>query len=446
MSSNNSISTYDSLLFEPGWEESFRFGVKNSVPVSFSLKVLKFLNLTNTFNYYENWYPYTIRKDWSNDTLVDGNDTIVGYINQDTVRSFRAARQFSYTAGLSTKIYGMFQFKKGPVTAIRHVLTPSVSFTYRPDFGTEYWGYWKDVQYNDEGDTRRYSIFEGSLYGGPADGKSGNVSFSLSNNLEMKVRSRSDTITGTKKVKLIDNFSITTSYDIARDSLNWAPLVLNGRTTLFKKLNVTYASIWNPYAVDSSGNQINKFEWEVSKKLFRMTNTKWSFGLSYRISQSDFKKGKEKDDALEKEEQPDFLDQYPEQEVQDIIDNPNAYIDWNNPWSITFTYNLWFANNPKYINYEQENVRTRVNTIGVVGDVSITPKWKLQFRTGYDFEDKGFTYTGIDVYRDLHCWEMFFSWIPLGDRKSWNFGINVKASILQDMKYSRKKDFRDSYR
>ena len=446
MSSNNSISTYDSLLFEPGWEESFKFGVKNSVPVTLSFNVLKFFNFNNSFNYSEKWYPYTIRKDWSNDTLFNENDTTVGYLVTDTVRGFRAAREFSYTAGLSTKIYGMFQFKKGPVTAIRHVITPSVSFTYRPDFGTEFWGYWKDVQYNNEGDMQRYSIFKDNLYGGPADGKSGAVTFSLSNNLEMKVRSRKDTITGTKKVKLIDNFSISTSYDIARDSLNWSPLVLSGRTTLFKKLNITYASTWNPYAVDSSGYSINKFEWEVNKKLFRMTNTKWNFGLSYRISQSDFKKGKEKEEAQKEEDAPNFLDQYPEQEVRDVLDNPNAYIDWNNPWSLTFTYTLWFANNPKYINYEQENVRTRVNTLGVIGDVSITPKWKLQFRTGYDFEDKGFANTGIDVYRDLHCWEMFFSWIPMGAWKSWNFGINVKASILQDMKYSRKKDFRDSYR
>jgi len=446
MNANNQIATHDSLLFEPGWMDDFRFGVKNNIPVSFSINLLKFFNLTNSFNYSEKWYPWTIRKDWVNDTLFSGNDTIIGYVETDTVRSFKAARQFSYTAGISTRVYGMYQFKKGPVTAIRHVLTPSVSFTYRPDFGSEFWGYWQDVQYNSEGDIQRYSIFQGTLYGGPPDGKSGTVSFSLNNNLEMKVRSRKDTITGTKKVKLIDNFSIATSYDVARDSLNWNPLVLSGRTTLFKKLNITYSSIWNPYAVDSLGRVIDKFEWEVSKKLFRMQNTTWNFGFSFRLSQSDFKKGREKEEALKDEEAPEFLDQYPEQEVRDVLDNPNAYIDWNNPWSITFTYNLRFSNTPRYINYETGDVRSTVQTLGVIGDVNITPKWKLQFRTGYDFETRDFTYTSIDVYRDLHCWEMFFSWIPTGTRKSWNFGINVKASILQDMKYSRKKDFRDSYR
>ncbi|OQX77109.1 MAG: hypothetical protein B6D64_08780 [Bacteroidetes bacterium 4484_276] len=167
--------------------------------------------------------------------------------------------------------------------------------------------------------------------------------------------------------------------------------------------------------------------------------------MSFRISQSDFKKGKEKEQQKPTDNSA-LLDQYPEQEVMDILDNPDLYIDWNNPWSITFTYSLRFSNNPRYINFEPEDVRTTVNSLGVVGDLSITPKWKLQFRTGYDFETREFTYTSIDVFRDLHCWEMFLNWIPTGSRKSWNFGINVKASILRDMKYNRKKDFRDSYR
>jgi len=445
MNADNRIATKDTLLFEPGWEDDFKYGAKHTIPLSVSVKALKHFTLTNGVSYTEKWYPYTMRKSWVNDTLFTENDTTVGYVQTDTVRGFKAARQFSYTAGISTRLYGMYQFKKGPVTAIRHVLTPSVSFNYRPDFGSDYWGYWDDVQYNNEGDYTRYSIFEGSLYGGPPDGKSGTVSFSLTNNLEMKVRSKNDTVTGTKKVMLIDNFTISSGYDIARDSLNWNPLRLSGRTKLFNKLNITYSSSWDPYAVDSAGRTINEFEWTVNKKLFRLENTTWNFGLSFRISQSDFKKGKEKEQQKPTDNSA-LLDQYPEQEVMDILDNPDLYIDWNNPWSITFTYSLRFSNNPRYINFEPEDVRTTVNSLGVVGDLSITPKWKLQFRTGYDFETREFTYTSIDVFRDLHCWEMFLNWIPTGSRKSWNFGINVKASILRDMKYNRKKDFRDSYR
>jgi hypothetical protein len=291
---------------------------------------------------------------------------------------------------------------------------------------------------------KRYSIFEGSLYGGPPDGKSGRVSFSLGNNLEMKVRSKKDTITGYKKVVLVDNFSLNTSYDLAKDSLNWSSLSMSGRTVLFKKLNITYSSSWNPYATDSTGLPYNKFEWEVNKKLFRMENTTWSFSLNYGIKSSDFKKGKEKEKATPKPDDP-ILSPYTEQEISDVLDHPDQYIDWNNAWSLNIAYSLRFSNNPRYINYSVTDKRTKVQTINITSDVSITQKWKVGFSANYDIEAGKFAYSSVDISRDLHCWEMRFHWVPMGPRKSWNFGINVKASILKDLKYDRKKDFRDSY-
>lgn len=439
----NRISTYDSLFFTPGWTEDFRYGMKHTIPVSSSIKVLKYFTLTNSLNLTEKWYPSTTTKYWSNDTIFTATDTIVGYVVTDTVQGFAAAHEFSYSASLNTRLYGMYQFSNLPVKAIRHVVTPSISFSYHPDFGSDFWGYYDEYQYNDAGDMKRYSIFEGSLYGGPSDGKSGRVSFSLANNLEMKVRSKSDTITGTKKVVLIDNFNLGTSYDLAKDSLNWSPLSMSGRTTLFKKLNITYSSSWDPYAVDSAGKTINKFEWNVNKKMFRMTSTSWNFSMNYRISSTDFKKNK--NTAADKKTDPDFLQKYSEQERNDVLQNPNQYVDWNNPWSLSLSYSLVFSNNPRYINFLPENNRNRVQTIGINGDINITPKWKVLFRTGYDFENKKISFTSIDVYRDLHCWEMRFNWVPIGFRKSWSFTINVKSSILKDLKYDRKKDFRDAY-
>ncbi len=445
LDADNRLSIKDTSLFQPGWLDDLKYGMKHTIPISLSIKVLKHITLTNSVNYSEKWCTYTWRQNWVNDTLFNENDTVVGYVNTVKVYGFRSAREFSHTAKLSTMVYGMFQFKKGHVNAIRHVLIPGVSFTYLPDFCSETFGYSKETQYNTEGDTRRYSIFTGTLYDVPPDGKSRNVTFSLANNLEMKVRSKKDTITGTKKVKLIDSFSINTSYDIAKDSLNWAPLRLRSRTTLFKNFTISYNSYWNFYTVDSSGNLRNEFEWNVNRKLFRKQRSTWNFEFTYRLNQSTFTKGKDKD--IEKpEDEPTFLDQYPEEEIRDVLDNPDLYINWNNRWSFSITYKLNLTNSQRYVNYETGDVRKTVQTLGVVGDVRITPKWKLQFRTGYDFERKDFTYTSIDVYRDLHCWEMFFNWIPIGSRKSWNFGINVKASILQEMKYNRKKDFRDSYR
>lgn len=448
MVAENRIQTNDSLLFKPGWQDDFKTGVKHNIPISSSIKVLKFFNLTNSIDYNERWYPYTINRTWNNDTIFEQNDTIYGRVEADTLRGAAAARDFSYSASLSTRLYGMYQLSSGPVAAIRHVMTPNVSFTLRPDFGAESWGYWDDVQVNQKGDMLRYSHFDGLLYGGPPDGNSGNLAFSLANNLEAKVRSKKDTVSGLRKVILIENFTLSMAYDIARDSLNLSPLTISGRTTLFKKLSINYSSSWDPYAVNAAGQPIDKFEWDVNKKLFRMRSSSWKFGINYRISSADFKKGDKQSQSQATQlntEAADLLEKYTEEEISDVLDYPENYINWDNPWSLNITYNLGFSNNPRYVNYYSEDNRKTINTVGLTGDVNLTPKWKMGFRTGYDFEVKDFSYTTLDFYRDLHCWEMRFSWTPLGFRKSWSFGINVKASILQDLKYDRKKDFRDGF-
>lgn len=448
LNAENRVQTYDTLLFKPGWQDDLKYGARHTIPISSSIKLLKYFTMTNALNYSERWYPYAKDYRWNPETVIQNGDTVKGFLEIDTTNGFHAAREFNFSSQVSTKLYGMYQFKKGPVTAIRHVITPSASFTLRPDFGSEFWGYYQEVQNAPDGKYGRYSVFEGLLNGGPPDGRSGMVGFGLSNNLEMKVRSRSDTVTGTKKIMLINSLSFNTSYDIARDSMQWAPLSISGNTILFKKLNVRYSSIWSPYAVDSSGRSINKFQYEVDKKLFRMSNATWVFGLNFRFGSSDFKKAKgdPQPSGAPITEDAELLENYSEREIREIVDNPDDYINWNNAWNISIDYNLSFSNNPIYINYDREDKRTTVQTLGLSGDVSITPKWKVNFRTGFDFDTKEFSYTQIDFYRDLHCWEMRFSWIPSGFRKSWTFGINVKASILRDLKYDRKKDFRDAYR
>jgi lipopolysaccharide export system protein LptA len=448
LNAENRIQTYDTLLFNPGWQDDFKYGARHSIPISSSIRLLRYFTMTNSLNYTERWYPYAKDYRWNPETTIQNGDTLNGFVEIDTTYGFHAAREFSFTSSISTRLYGMYQLKKGPVKAIRHVVTPTASFNLRPDFGTEFWGYYQEVQNTTDGKYGRYSIYDGMLYGGPPDGRSGMVSFGFNNNLEMKVRSRSDTITGTKKIAIIDNLSFNTSYDIARDTMQWSPLTIRGNTILFKRLNVSYSSSWSPYAADSSGRSINKFQYEVDKKLFRMTSTVWNFGLSFRFGSSDFKKSTDdtKPPDVPLAEDAELLQNYSESEIRDIVDNPDDYINWNNAWNISVNYNLSFSNNPIYINYNREDKRTRIQTIGLTGDVSITPKWKVNFRTGFDFDTKEFSYTQIDFYRDLHCWEMRFSWIPSGFRKSWTFGINVKASILRDLKYDRKKDFRDAYR
>ncbi len=439
MNFKNQIETYDSLLFEPETMEKFRNGMKHNVNVSVPLKIFKFLNMTNSFSYSERWYIQTYDKRWTNDTLFNANDTIVGYVKTDTIFGFQTARDFNFSSSISTRLYGIVQFKKFPIRAIRHVISPRIGFSYHPDFGTPQWGYY---QYYVDGSSNvlKYSRFQGTIFGGPPDGISGRINFGISNNLEMKVRSRKDTITGMKKVVLIEDLSISSSYDLAKDSLNLAPISISGRTTLFKKLKIQYSSIWDPYVVDENGRNLNKFEWTENRRLLRFKNATWNFSMSYRLSSRELKKESATDqDTKEKKES----DQGTFEELEEINAFPEDYVDFDNPWSVNFSYSL--RHSIKYDPLTDSRDITTVQTLSFSGDINITPKWKFAFRSGYDFENNEFSYTSVDIYRDLHCWEMRFGWIPIGFRKSWNFTINVKSTILQDLKLSRKKDFRDIY-
>ncbi|MCD4694661.1 MAG: hypothetical protein K8S16_00365 [Bacteroidales bacterium] len=444
---DNQINTLDSLLFKGDLSSKMKNGMKHDITVSSgSIKVLKHIVWTNSMKYVERWYSQRHEQRWLNDTLDLGDDPpVVGYVGTDTIYGFNAVRDFSFNTALSTTMYGMYAYKNGPVTAIRHVLKPSVNFNFRPDFSTQEWGYYQH-HINENGETEKYSMYDGFVYGTAPQGRSGSIGFKLSNNLEMKVRSRKDTITGTKKVVLIEDFSLSTGYDIARDSLNLNKLTLSGRTTLFKKLQINYSSSYDPYALDSTGTRINKFEWDVNKQLYRTEKHSWRLSFSFRLNSEMLSKNKKKKDTQEPEKTQQ-TGNWTEQELKDVTENLDGYVDWNVPWSLNLSYNLNYTTNYKYKNgywnYTIDKDKILIQTLGFNGDINITPKWKFGFRSGYDFENKQLTYTSVDIYRDLHCWEMRFSWIPIGFRQSWNFTINIKSSLLQDLKLDKKKDFRD---
>lgn len=436
LNARNEVYTYDSLLFTNQMMKSFRNGAQHRVPVSLALKVLRYFTLTNSIEYSERWYSASINKIWLNDTLISNNDTIVGYVRTDTITGFKTAREYGFNSTLSTNLYGLVQFRKGPIRAVRHVLRPSVAFSYRPDFGSSAYGYYRTVQSDTAGNVRRYSIFGGdgtfnSIYGYPPEGRSGRLNFSLNNNLEMKVRSKRDTISGTRKIALIESLTLSSSYDLAKDSLNWSPLTLNARTTLFKRLQIQYSALYDPYIKTDKRVTLNQYEWDVNGRLFRRENSSWNFSLAYSLTPKNKTIPAKTTTSVTSSE-----------EAQEIINQPEEYINWNNPWSFSFTYNLRYN---EQLLYPQRTMDQKiVQTLGFNGEVNITPKWKVNFTSGYDFESNKLSYTSMSVYRDLHCWEMRFNWIPIGYLRSWNFYIKVKADILQDLKLNRKKDFRDN--
>jgi len=431
MNSKNTIQTSDSVLFDKVTiEENMQAGAVHKVPISLPLKVLKYFTLSNSINFTDRMYSRSIRKYWESDTTVVNGDTIVPGVVIDTVPGFRNSYDFSFSSSLSTKLFGMVAFKRGPLRAIRHVVTPKVSYTYTPNFGGENYGYYGSYTNENTGQEVTYSHFEGSLYGSPPSSKSGRVGISIGNNLEIKVPSKKDTITGMKKIKLVESFSISGNYDLSRDSINMSMITMSGRTTLWKNFTVNYGSVWDPYVRDSAGRQTNKYEWEVNRKLLRLDNTSWRLSFGFKFGDKDFKKVEKTENISD-----DALD--------DINSNIEDYVDWNIPWSLSFNYNFSYTNNLDYINFVKVPNETIVQTLAFNGQINITPKWKFTFNSGWDFTQSKLSYTSVNIYRDLHCWEMRFSWIPIGVRKSWNFSINVKASILQDLKLNRKKDFRD---
>ena len=433
----NYISMADSLFFKDGWLDQMQNGMQHRVPINLPIKLFKHFTWTTSLNLTDKMYLQYYEKDWVWDSVG------YGHVQTDTINRFRNVFSYDASSNITTKIYGMFRFKRGPIRAIRHVFTPTVGFSFNPDYSDSFWNYYSSYL-DGNGVEQKYSYYQGTIYGTPPGQRSGRITYSFGNNLEIKVPSKKDTITGLKKVVLIENLTFSGNYDVAKDSLNWSYLSVSGRTTLFKNLSIQYSSMWDPYVLDSAGmKQLNKFEWDVNHRLFRKKSVSWNFSASYTINDKTFgKKDKKKNNEQES------LVSSPnasEEELNEIHNNPDGYVDWSTSWSLSLSYNLRLSNNLSYINWILHDNRTTVQTLGLRGEINLSPKWKLSAQTGWDFESKKISYTSLTVYRDLHCWEMRFNVIPYGTYKSWNFQINVKASALQDLKLTKKKDYRDNY-
>ena len=427
LNAENNLSVIDSDLFKQTTLDRMQYGVHHRIPLSSSIKVLRFFNWTNSITYNERWHWSTIEKNY---------DTATGSVSIDTIHGFRPNRDFNISSSLSTRIYGLFQFKFGPVKALRHVINPSLSFSYRPDFGSERLGYWR--QYTDNsGYVHRYSIFQQCLYGGPPDGRSGQLRLSVGNNLEMKVQNPFDTTAELKKIPLIESLNLSMSYDLAKDSLRLSNLTVTGRTTLFRTLVVNYSGSFCPYVIDNNGNLRNQLLWDNERRLFRTENSTWSTQFSWNLNNSTFSSG----DKAQSKGQP----------VRTILQTPynydaflmtGAFYDFSVPWNISLNYTFSYVN--RYVASEMNLQSQTIQSITLSGNLSLTSNWRLAMTTGYDISNKGWSYTTIDIYHNLHCWEMRFSWVPFGYYKSWSFQINVKADALRDVKYEKKATYLDN--
>lgn len=409
-SASNQLRTGDSLLSVNNFNElskDFNNGFRHSIPFNTSFKLFKYFNLNPSLSTSQILSFRTIRK---------SIDPVTNLLVRDTVQGIRTGESYSFNTAMTTKIYGMFQFKKGKVQAIRHVMTPQISYNYQPEIKS-------GIQtYTDQnGKEIEYSIFEGGVYGSPNREKSERIGFNLLNNIEMKVRSKKDS-TGTKKITIFENLGFSSNYNTTADSLNWAPISINGRTRLGNFLNFQFNGIMDPYGLDSSGRKINTSWNEQTGKLARLTSG--SVALNFNLRGGNPKSPKEKKSKFATEE-----------ELEYINANPEQFIDFSVPWSINVGYNIRYAKPA----FEQ----TITQTMNFSGDLSLTPNWKIGFNSGWDFEQKDLTYTSITINRDLHCWQMAINWVPFGPRQSYMITINVKSPVLQDLKLNRRRDFYD---
>lgn len=437
MVGKNELTSVDSLLFEGNIWDKMKNGIKHSIPIGYNAKIFNIMQFSVSANYTERWYSKYFDKYYQSDTTYEDGIAVPPHLVEDPIYAFKAARDFNFSTSLNTTIYGMMQFKKFFVRAIRHVVTPSLSFNYTPDFGTEFWNYY-DTYTNSYGEQVKYSIFSANgyspLYGTPNDGESGRFNFSLDNSLEIKVRNKKDTITGTKKIKLIESLRLSTGYDIARDSLNWSDLSISGRTKVIDGLTLEYSTSLCPYKVNENGVKVNQFLWDTDRKLFAPPSHTWRLGFTYSLNQNTFNKTDNQPQAV-----PDGMIA-----VEDALTARDVYIDWDNTWSVNISYNFNYV-----ITQKMQNDGTYMKQIDVInaaslsGNVNITDKWKIGYNLKFDIKELDLSYANLSVYRDLHCWEMSFNWVPFGGAKSWSFTINVKAPSLNSLKYEKQKDMRD---
>jgi hypothetical protein len=417
----NQISSGDSSLFKPQTLKKMQNGLQFNAPINASFNVLKYFNFSPGITTSSRVYYQTIEQHYGR-THNGELDSIL----TDTIQGIKMANDFSLNANLNTRLYGNYFFKSKYLKQIRHVMTPSIGASYRPDFSENKYGYYKTIQSELTHATHQYSMFQNGIYGGPGAGKSGVITFGLNNTLEAKVKQQSDSGATIKKAMLIDNFSANTSYNIAIKTFKWQPFNLAARTKLFKLLDVNTNAIIDPYETNQQGKRIDYLEWSKGK-IGRLTSAAVALGTSLHSKTTTKTK---KAASSEDQDQIDYIN-----------NNPNAYIDFNVPWNLTVSYNLQYSKT-QAITLDGFQ-KTVTQTARFSGDLSLTQKWKISVSSGFDFKTQKLSLTSIDIYRDLHCWEMSFNWIPFGFRQSYSVNINVKSSVLRDLKLTRRRQWQD---
>ena len=417
------INTTDSLFFKPEMFDTAKAGMQHTASMNTNMKVFKYFTLSPSANFKEVWnWDYTQKNyDPTSQSVIEEN-----------IRGFKSFREYSAGVSLGTNIYGKFNINKGRLKAIRHTIRPSISYGYRPDFANKYN---QQVQQSaDPTDILTYSPFEDGIYGRPGSGLSNSIGISINNVLEAKIASKDSTEVEDKKITLLNNLNFSTSYNIAADSLRWSPVSVTAGTQFFNnKLSVNMGATLDPYQVNSNGFKIDKF----NKGLFRLTNANVSANIS--LSSKDFeKKVEEKSNKPNQTSKNQFgnndtgFNPANQQSGEKNEVKETKLYNAKIPWTISLAYAVNYANN----GFNSSGIGS--NSIMFSGNLELSPKWKVRYSSGYDFKNKGFSYTRLGFTRDLDSWSFNFDWSPFGNNKSYYFRIGVNSSMLNDLKWDKR--------
>lgn len=445
---NNSISTKDSILFKPEGLRQLKTGFSHNIPIGMNFTLLKYFTFSLGGTYNEVWNFQTMNRRYT--TFTDGSYTF----RTDTISGFKRAGSYNLSTSMSTKVYGKTKVFKnlGNIQQLRHVMTPTVSFTYSPDFADPSRGVYKyalnqdgqRIRNTNTGQDLTYSILEGTAFPGSFGGRQAAISFVLDNTTELKVRSPKDTTgTGSRKIPIIQGLSFSGSYNFLAPTKKLSLISFSGRSQFTDKLGINYNGTLNPYLLrDSINNGViiqklesNSYFWQGGKYFPRLQN--FGFSFDYGFNAEAVRKKNENYDNLKDQVEKQGMTPLQSEQLNAINRDPNAFVDFNIPWNFAFQYSFNYSNNL--------GVSQITNTLNFNGDFNLTPKWKFTFNAGYDFKNGGLTPMNIAIYRDLHCWDMSINWIPYGAYKSYTVTIKVKSSILQDLKLSKRQGFYNTY-
>tara|TARA_A100001234_G_scaffold127671_1_gene112063 strand:- start:410 stop:1846 length:1437 start_codon:yes stop_codon:yes gene_type:complete len=433
----NRILTTDSLFFKKEMFESAKSGFQHSIPISTNFKILKYFSFSTSSNFQETWVFKTINREFD----IQEQDVIT-----NEIKGFDSFRTYNFSTSLGTTVYGMYNFKENnKIRALRHVIRPSLSYGISPSFDKYYETY--EVISADGLTTSdvEYSRFEGSIFGQPNKNYSSSISLSVNNNIEAKVFDEDSDEDELKKVVILNNLNFSTSYNLAADSLRLSPVRMTGGTQLFKnKMNINFGATLDPYALDENNNRIDQLQINNGGGLFRLTTANLTFNYTFNSDGSDEKSSRTQasiDESVRNGGRDDDLfgramDTSTEEFSQDDEDEkdkiPASLYNYKIPWSLRMAYAVNYNNS-----INQNEISS--HSLMVSGDLELSPKWNAGFSSGYDFKNKGVTYTQLRFERDLLSWRMNFSWIPFSANKSWNFFIGIKSGMLSDIKYDKRK-------